>query len=93
MNSVAISKKNSQLVETCINCAQKFGEATMGTAGLVLVPLLVSVSTFGASMVSLFSASRVVFVAAREGHLPEFLSGVHATAKTPVPALVVQVCI
>ena len=57
----------------------------------MVIPVLVSVSTFGASMVSLFSASRVVFVAAREGHLPEVLSGVHATAKTPVPALIIQV--
>ncbi len=65
----------------------------MGVAGLVIIPLLVSVSTFGSANGSLYSGSRVAFVAAREGHLPEFLSGTHATAKTPIPTIVAQVSV
>lgn len=57
----------------------------------MIVSLLVSVSAFGSANGSLFSATRVVFVAAREGHLPDFLSGLHVTAKTPVPAIILQV--
>ena len=57
----------------------------------MIFPLLVSVSTFGAANATLFNGTRVLFVAAREGHLPDFLSGLHATAKTPVPAIILQV--
>ena len=64
---------------------------TLGTAGLVIIPLLVSISTFGSANGSLYGGTRGAFVAAREGHLPEFLSGTHITAKTPVPAIIVQV--
>ena len=63
----------------------------IGRIGLVIVPLLVSISTFSSANGTLFSSSRVVFVAAREGHLPEFLSGVHVTARTPIPAVLMQV--
>ena len=70
---------------------QPFGNMTIGTAGLVIIPLLVSLSTFGAANGSVFSGSRVTFVAAREGHLPEFLSGTHAKSKTPIPAILLQV--
>jgi amino acid transporter len=34
---------------------------------------------------------RVMYVAAREGHLPEFLSYVHTKQFTPLPSLVVSV--
>ena len=37
--------------------------------------------------------SRVKFVAARDGLLPSFLSGVHNTYHTPLPAIVVSVSI
>ena len=70
---------------------QTFGKEAIGTAGLVIIPLLVSASAFGAANASVFSASRVVFEAARDGHAPKFLSGLHATAKTPVPAIILQV--
>ena len=63
----------------------------MGTAGLVVFPLLVAVSTFGTANGTLFIGTRVTYVSAREGHLPDFLSGLHVTAKTPVPAIVVLV--
>ena len=64
---------------------------TIGTAGLVIIPLLVSISTFSSANGTVFSSSRVIFVAAREGHLPDFLSGVHGTARTPIPAILMQV--
>ena len=60
----------------------------MGTAGVVVMLLLVSLSTFGAANGSLYVGSRVIFVAAREGDLPDFLSGIGTTAKTPVPSII-----
>ena len=70
---------------------QLFGKEAIGTAGLVIISLLVSASAFGTVNSSIYSASRVIFVSAREGHAPKFLSGLHATAKTPVPAILLQV--
>ena len=53
--------------------------------------LLVSIATLGALMATMYSGPRVMFVAAREGALPEALSGMHNRFKTPAPALIFQV--
>ena len=70
---------------------QPFGNATLGKAGLVLIPIFVAVSTFGAANLSIYQSSRLTFAAARDGVLPDFLSGLHTKYKTPVPALVLLV--
>ena len=72
-------------------CLQPFGKETLGTAGLVIIPIMVSASAFGAANSSLFISSRILYVTAREGQAPKFLSGLHSTAKTPVPAILVMV--
>ena len=41
----------------------------------------------------LYCCFRVKFVAARDGLLPSFLSGVHNAYRTPLPAIVVSVSI
>ena len=56
-----------------------------------MVLLFVSFATFGAANGSLFVGSRLIHVASREGELPDVLSGLHVTAKTPVPAIIFQV--
>ena len=70
---------------------QPFGEVTMGKAGLVVIPILVALSTFGAANGSVYTSSRLIFGAAREGLLPDCLSGLHTKYKTPVPALILLV--
>ena len=70
---------------------QPFGKETLGTAGLVIIPLIVSASAFGAANSTLLIGSRILFVTAREGQAPKFLSGLHSSAKTPVPAILVTV--
>ncbi len=59
----------------------------IGTAGLVIFPILVAKSAFGAANGTLFYGSRILFVSAREGLAPKFMSGLHASAKTPVLAI------
>ena len=66
-----------------------FGKATLGTAGLVVIPILVAVSTFGTAAAGFYKGSRIVLSSAREGLLLDALSGVHRTFKTPIPAIVV----
>ncbi|XP_077700135.1 b(0,+)-type amino acid transporter 1-like isoform X2 [Canis aureus] len=52
-----------------------------------LVPLAVTLSTLGSTNGTFFGGSRVCYVAAREGHMPQLLSMVHVHRLTPTPAL------
>ena len=70
---------------------QPFGAVTMGTAGLVVIPIMVGISVFGSSTSSLLAGSRVTFSAARDGFLPSVFSQLHATYRTPLPAILAQV--
>ena len=70
---------------------QPFGDATLGNAGLVIIPIFVAFSTFGAANGSVYTSSRLIFGAARDRLLPDFLSGLHTKYKTPVPAIILLV--
>ena len=70
---------------------QPFGAATLGKAGLIVIPILVSFSTFGAANGSIYITSRLIFGAARDNLLPDFLRGLHVKRRTPVPALILLV--
>ena len=70
---------------------QPFGEATLGKTGLVVIPILVSFSTFGAANGAIYITSRLIFGAARDHLLPEFLSSLHTKFRTPVPAIILLV--
>ena len=59
--------------------------------GLIIIPLLVSISAVGSALSVMYSLPRPVLVAAREGSLPEVLSCIHNKFKTPVPAIILQV--
>ena len=70
---------------------QPFGDATLGKAGLVIIPIFVAFSTFGAANGSIYTSSRQIFGAARDRLLPDSLSGLHTKYKTPVPAIILLV--
>jgi L-type amino acid transporter 9 len=53
-----------------------------------VIPVMILTSVFGTCLISCFTASRVPFVAAREGQYPQILSMIHVTRMTPVPAVV-----
>ncbi|XP_072024459.1 b(0,+)-type amino acid transporter 1-like [Amphiura filiformis] len=67
--------------------AVTFAERTLGYFQY-LIPIFVCMSTFGAVNGTLFTAARLTYVAAREGHMVEVLSMVHVKRYTPFPALV-----
>lgn len=72
--------------------AVTFGNRVLGTMSW-LMPLSVTVSTFGSANGTLFAAGRLCFAASREGHLMDILSYVHVKRYTPVPGLIFQTII
>ncbi|XP_027955136.1 LOW QUALITY PROTEIN: b(0,+)-type amino acid transporter 1-like [Eumetopias jubatus] len=66
--------------------AVSWGNQVLG-AWAWLVPLAVTLSTFGSVNGTFFGGSRVCYVAAREGHMPQLLSMVDVHRLTPTAAL------
>ncbi|XP_078066904.1 b(0,+)-type amino acid transporter 1 [Mustelus asterias] len=66
--------------------AVTFGDRVL-TAASWLVPLFVVFSTFGAANGSCFTAGRLTFATAREGHMVKILSYINVRRLTPSPAL------
>jgi len=53
-----------------------------------VMPVFVSLSTFGGVNGVLFTTSRLFYVGAREGHMPQVLSYVQVQRMTPAPAVI-----
>ncbi|XP_064473563.1 Y+L amino acid transporter 2-like isoform X2 [Ornithodoros turicata] len=70
--------------------AVSFAQATWGVKAAILVPVFVSISAFGCACAASFCSSRVVLAAARQGHLPRFLSYVHAESAVPLSSTIVR---
>ncbi|KAI1285363.1 Large neutral amino acids transporter small subunit 2 [Halotydeus destructor] len=67
--------------------AVSFGARTLGFMAWTM-PMSVALSTFGGLNGGIFASSRLLFVGAREGHMPAFVSMINMKFVTPMPALV-----
>ncbi|KAL0276580.1 UNVERIFIED_CONTAM: hypothetical protein PYX00_004129 [Menopon gallinae] len=76
----------AEMVETEA-VAVTFGNRILGMMAW-LIPLSVTISTFGSANGTLFAAGRLCFAASREGHLMNILSYVHIRRYTPAPGLI-----
>ncbi|KAL3859287.1 hypothetical protein ACJMK2_009513 [Sinanodonta woodiana] len=67
--------------------AYSWGKRVIGSAA-VLIPISVMFSVYGTSNGSLFSAGRLYFAAARNGHSPAIMAYLHIKSLIPVAAVV-----
>jgi L-type amino acid transporter 9 len=58
--------------------------------GLILIPLAVAISTFGATNGFMLTSSRIFYAAARDGQFPSFLNQINPTTGVPTRALITQ---
>ncbi|KAM8974471.1 cystine/glutamate transporter-like [Pelodytes ibericus] len=69
--------------------AMTFADRTLKQFSSV-IPILVSLSCFGALNGGIFASSRMLFAAAREGQWPFLFSMIHLRRHTPLPALILM---
>ncbi|KAF6214780.1 hypothetical protein GE061_009523 [Apolygus lucorum] len=64
-----------------------FGDKVFGSMAWT-IPFFVVCSTFGALNGAIFASSRLFFVGARQGHLPQAIALINVNYYTPVPSLI-----
>ena len=90
LSYLAIMSKETLLASNAV--AATWGDQVLGGAA-ILIPIFVALSTFGAANGSCFTGGRLVYAAAREGHLPEVFSYIHVRKGTPFPSLILTTTI
>lgn len=70
--------------------AVSFTTATWGARAAVVIPVAVSISTFGTVCAGFFSSARVILAASRQGHLAPIFSCITVHSSTPVAAIMLR---
>uniref|UniRef100_A0A183GNU1 Amino acid transporter n=1 Tax=Heligmosomoides polygyrus TaxID=6339 RepID=A0A183GNU1_HELPZ len=72
--------------------AMKFAQVALGKADFIM-PIFVAVLLVGSMNSTMFSASRYLQAASKQGHLPTFISAINPVTDSPRTALVVHILI
>lgn len=70
--------------------ALDFGSAIFGSTGGIVFAIIVAFSCFGALNSQIYTSSRLVYAAGKEGYLPTLFGRVHPRTATPLAATVFQ---
>ncbi|WKY15810.1 hypothetical protein Q1695_000916 [Nippostrongylus brasiliensis] len=63
-----------------------FAEKMYGSFAFIM-PVFVACSTIGSANGVIFTSSRLFYVGAREGHMPQILTMINRNTRTPIPAV------
>ncbi|KAI8991458.1 amino acid/polyamine transporter I [Mycotypha africana] len=67
-----------------------FGKKIFGPAGGIIFAVCVAFSCFGSANASVFTGARIIYVSAKQGHIPSLFGKLHQIRQTPIPALILQ---
>ncbi|CDH54277.1 l-methionine transporter [Lichtheimia corymbifera JMRC:FSU:9682] len=70
--------------------AMDFGKKLFGAAGGILLAVFVALSCFGTANATVFTGSRIIYVSAKQGHIPSFFGRLSASRQTPMTAIALQ---
>ncbi|KAI7870117.1 amino acid/polyamine transporter I [Spinellus fusiger] len=67
-----------------------FGKKLFGPVGGILFALCVALSCFGVTNAGVFTGARIIYVSAKQGHIPAIFGSLNTRTQTPLPAIVLQ---
>ncbi|CAO3648746.1 unnamed protein product [Mucor hiemalis] len=67
-----------------------FGKKIFGPAGGIIFAVCVALSCFGSANASVFTGARIIYVSAKQGHIPSFFGKLNQSRQTPIVALLLQ---
>ncbi|KAI9323068.1 amino acid permease-domain-containing protein [Dichotomocladium elegans] len=73
--------------------AMDFGKKLFGATGGILLAVCVALSCFGTANATAFTGARIIYVSAKQGHIPGFFGKLSVTRQTPITAIVLQAVI
>ncbi|GAN02973.1 L-methionine transporter [Mucor ambiguus] len=73
--------------------AMDFGKKIFGPAGGIIFAVCVALSCFGSANASVFTGARIIYVSAKQGHIPSFFGKLSQSRQTPILALLLQACL
>ncbi|CAO3637716.1 unnamed protein product [Cunninghamella blakesleeana] len=79
-----------QVVMHTNTVAMDFGKKVFGPTGGILFAVCVALSCFGTANASIFTGARIIYVSAKQGHLPSFLGKLNGNRHTPITAILLQ---
>ncbi|CEP14274.1 hypothetical protein [Parasitella parasitica] len=92
-NVAYLAALRPQVVMHTNTVAMDFGKKIFGPAGGIVFAVCVALSCFGSANASVFTGARIIYVSAKQGHIPSFFGKLSPLRHTPVLALLLQACL